>query len=269
MVQFEKFSDYISLERKGRSILVRFERSDRLNSISAKAMRELRDVARFLREDTESTAIILYGKDTGFSAGADLKDEEQANWGKGSLLEWRNNLRHGPDMCDAWEALEQVTICAIEKFCVGGAMALSLACDIRIIATDAHFRLPEIPLGMNMGWHANPRLVNLVGPARAKQITILGEAISAEEAMAWGLAQEITKSGEALTTAQTLADKYASLPPIPVRMTKQAIDMAAKALNPAATYMDRDQFMVAAASNDMQEAIKAFLEKKSVDFTGN
>lgn len=264
----ERFSDFITLERMGRTISVCFNHGDTINALSAKALRELKEVAQYLREDMESSVIVLSGQSTGFSAGFDLNDEEQANWEKSNLLEWRNNLRLGPDMCDAWENLEQVTICAIEKFCIGGGMALSLACDIRVMASDAYFRLPEVSLGMNMSWHSNPRLVSLVGPARAKQITILGDNIAAKEALSWGLAQEISPPEKSLSTALNLARRYAALPPLPVRMTKQSIDMAAKALHPATTYMDRDQFMITAQSEDLKEAIEAMKSKRAGIFTG-
>jgi enoyl-CoA hydratase/carnithine racemase len=142
------------------------------------------------------------------------------------------------------------------------------SCDIRVAGRSAYFRLPEIPLGMNMSWHSNPRLVNLMGPARAKLFVILGEKLYAPDALQWGLVEYLVDDGAALTEATTLAEKFARLPPLGVRMSKQSIDMAAKALNPAVTYMDRDQFALAATSKDQQEAVNAFLEKRKPTFTG-
>jgi enoyl-CoA hydratase/carnithine racemase len=177
-------------------------------------------------------------------------------------------MKVGPEMCDAWERLEQVTICAVEGFCIGGGSALAAACDIRIAGKSAYFRLPEIPLGMNMSWHSNPRIVNLIGPARAKLFIILGEKLHAPQALDWGLVEEVVEDGRALAAALALAGKFGDLPPLPVRMSKQSIDMAAKALNPAVTFMDRDQFALTATSRDQQEAIDAFLEKRKPKFTG-
>ena len=172
-------------------------------------------------------------------------------------------------MCAAWEALEQVTIAAIEGYCIGGGVALAVACDHRIIADNAFFRLPEIPLGMNMSWQTNPRTVALVGPSRAKQFTILGEPCSAETALSWGLADQVTEPGAALAAAHKLADRYAKVPPIALRMTKQAINVAASPLGHATSYMDRDQFAYAATTSDQSEAIQAFLEKRAPEFKGD
>lgn len=264
--------EFTQIEREGGVALVRFDRGDGLNALSAAAMRELTAVARSFEDDLETTAIVLAGGGAGgsrgFSAGADLADPELAQRKTKGLLARRHALKIGPDMCGAWERLEQVTIVAVEGFCIGGGTALAAACDIRVAGKSAYFRLPEVPLGMNMSWHSNPRLVNLMGPARTKLFTILGEKLFAPQALEWGLVEEVVEDGSALEAAMAMARKFAALPPVAVRMSKQSIDMAAKALNQAVTYMDRDQFALAATSKDQQEAIGAFLEKRKPNFTG-
>ncbi len=259
---------FTRIERQGRVAIVYFNRGDKLNALSVEAMRELTDVARSFEDDIETSAIVLTGATTFFSAGADLTDPELATREVMGLMARRQALRVGPDMCDAWEQLEQITICAVEGFCIGGGSALAASCDIRVAGRNAYFRLPEIPLGMNMSWHSNPRITNLMGPARAKLFIILGEKLAAPEAREWGLVEYVVDDGAALVEAQALAQKFADLPPMPVRMSKQSIDMAAKALNAAVTYMDRDQFALAATSKDQQEAVSAFLEKRKPNFTG-
>lgn len=261
--------EFTRVEKQGRVAIVHFERPDKLNALSVAAMRELTDVANSFLDDIETTAIILTGGGKNFSAGADLTDPEIATRNSKGLMARRQALKVGPDMCDAWERLEQVTICAVEGFCIGGGSALAASCDIRVAGCSAYFRLPEIPLGMNMSWHSNPRLVNLMGPARAKLFIILGEKLYAPDALQWGLIEYVVDDGAALSEAKVLAEKFAGLPPLAVRMSKQSIDMAAKALNPAVTYMDRDQFALAATSQDHQEAVSAFLEKRKPNFTGD
>jgi enoyl-CoA hydratase/carnithine racemase len=113
-----------------------------------------------------------------------------------------------------------------------------------------------------------PRIVSLIGPARAKQLVIFGEGLSAETSLAWGLADEIVEDGETLSAARLWAKKTVALPPNAVRMTKGAINAAANALHHATTFMDLDQYALATTSEDYREAIKAFLEKRPPKFTG-
>ncbi|HEY0106405.1 MAG TPA: enoyl-CoA hydratase/isomerase family protein, partial [Rhizomicrobium sp.] len=200
--------------------------------------------------------------------GADLKDPALDRRCAAGLLERRTMTRIGPDLCDAWEKVEQVTIAAIEKYCIGGGAALAAACDFRIAAKSAHLRLPEIPLGMNMSWHAVPRLVSLIGPARTKQFVLFGEKVDAAQAREWGLCDEIAADGEALAAARRWAAKIARLPPNAVRMSKQGVNAAANALHHATSFMDLDQYALATTSEDYREAIKAFLEKREPKFTG-
>lgn len=263
----EKIGDFITIEREGRVAILRFDRGDRVNALSVQLLRDLAAAARALRDDVGSSAIVLTGGKA-FTGGADLADPAIGKRAEASLLERREMLRAGPDMCDAWEALDQVTIAAIEGFCIGGGVALAVACDFRIVGQGAHFRLPEIPLGMNMSWHTQPRLVNLIGVSRAKQLTIFGEKVDAGKAEQWGLVDETCADGAALETARRWAEKVAALPPVSVRMAKRGITHAATALNAVSTFMDADQFALASTSEDHREAVTAFLEKRKPNFTG-
>nr|WP_070959962.1 enoyl-CoA hydratase/isomerase family protein [Hyphomonas sp. Mor2] len=264
----KSFGDFVELTRDGPIATVTLDRGDGRNAMSLKVMQALIDAAAYLASDTNANVVILTGAGA-FSAGADLKDPDRASLRDRTRLEQRQSLKLGPDMCGAWEALEQITIAAIEGYCIGGGVALAIACDHRLIAEDAHFRLPEIPLGMNMSWRSNPRTVALVGPSRAKQFTILGEPCPAAQALDWGLADEVTPKDGALAAAQALAKKYAKVPPIALRMTKQAMNVSATPLGYATSFMDRDQFAYASTTGDQAEAIRAFLEKRAPDFKGD
>ena len=181
-----KIGEFVTIARDGGVAVVTFDRGDGRNALSRQAILELTQVTRSFADDLETQAVILTGKGA-FTAGADLKDPAMDRRKANGLLERRHMVRIGPDLCDAWEKVEQITICAIEKYAIGGGVALAGACDFRVMGKSATMRLPEIPLGMNMSWHAVPRLVSLIGPARAKRIIIYGEDIRAEEAARWGL----------------------------------------------------------------------------------
>ena len=162
----------------------------------------------------------------------------------------------GPDLCRAWEEIEAVTIAAVEGYCIGGAAALVVACDFRVMGAEAYLRLPEVPLGMNMSWRSIPRIAALVGPSRTKQFVMFGEAIDAERCAAWGFADEVTAKGEALEGARRWAAKVAALPPLPIRMTKEAVNAVTAATAAASIYMDRDQYLPT-RTDDFREGVAA------------
>ncbi|MCX2980437.1 enoyl-CoA hydratase/isomerase family protein [Halieaceae bacterium IMCC14734] len=259
---------YLTIDKFDGYAIVSIDRGDGINALSRQLMRELIAAAESFADDLDTTAVILRGTDRVFSAGADLRDPEGNTSSKGKLIERRHALKIGPDLCDTWERMEQITICAIEGFCIGGGSALSLACDWRVAGASAYMRLPEIPLAMNMSWHSIPRLVRAVGPSRAKLYTVLGEKLTAPQALDWGMIDFMTADGGSLDKAIELAVKVAALPPISVRMSKESINMAANALNQATTFMDRDQFMLSSSSSDFPEAVDAFLNKRDPKFDG-
>ena len=247
---------------------VRLNRPAARNAFSLSLMRQLIEIAGFFAKSTEVQAVILTGAETYFSAGADLADPERLE-GCGTRLQRRQVAKLGPDLCQAWEDLEQVTIAAIEGYCIGGAAALAVACDFRIAGAGAYLRLPEIALGMNMSWRSLPRIASLVGPARAKRFAIFCEPCPADEALAWGMIDELAPRGGALAAAHVWAAKVAALPPIPVRMTKEAINAASGALHRATSVIDRDQWLLTSDSEDFAEGGRAFREKRKPAFKGD
>ena len=262
-----KIGEFVTVAREGAVATVTFDRGDGRNPLSRQLMLELTETARSFADDLATHAVILTGKGA-FTAGADLKDSAMSRNRPSGLLERRHLLKVGPELCEAWERVEQITICAIEKYCIGGGSSLAVSCDFRIMGKTAKTRLPEIPLGMNMSWHTVPRLVSLIGPSRTKQFVIFGDNVDAEKALAWGLADEVVPDGETLARARAWAERVAKLPPNAVRMGKQQVNGAANALHHATTFGDRDQYALAATSEDYREAIIAFLEKRDPKFTG-
>ena len=261
------YPDYIKIDYIDGVAEVSMERSAHRNALSAELMSALTQIAYDLALRTDIHAIILSGTPV-FSAGADLRDPALRR-GERTRLEQRRIMRLGLDMCAAWKALEQPTIAAIEGYAIGGGLALAVACDWRIMARDAHVRLPEVPLGMNMSWQANPMLVALIGPSRTKHLVILGAAVSAETAADWGLVDSLADSGASRAYARSLAVRVVALPPIPVRMSKRAIDVSASPLAYATSFMDIDQYAFTGETDDRREAVRAYFDKRPPKYSGN
>lgn len=258
----------IQIERRGRIAIVRLVRDDRSNALSLEVLRQLTQAARSLEADPDLAAVILTGNRSVFTMGADLKDPELRAARTARLAERRVLMQTGGRMCRAWEELEPLTICAIEGWCVGGGAAIAVSCDLRVAARNAMLYVPEIERGMNLSWGAVPRITHLVGPSKAKRIIILSEKIPAPRAADWGLVDELAEPGRALDAALAMAERVASMPPVQVRMIKQAINASANALDRAVSHADFDQYMVAAASGDFAEGVRAFLERRPPNYTG-
>lgn len=265
---FDHAWTHLNVSRREAVAEVALARTGARNALNGDLMAELTEVARRLRLRTDLLAVIVTGAERYFSAGADLS-ASQARVAQPTVMETRRALMAGPDLCQAWADIEAVTIAAIEGYCIGGACALAVACDFRVMGEGAYMRLPEVPLGMNMSWRTLPRLVALAGPSRAKQFVMFGEAADAARCLAWGMADEVVGAGEALATARLWADKVAALPPLPVRMTKEAISAIAAATAQASIYMDRDQYLLASRTGDYREGIAAFREKRPPKFKGD
>ena len=266
-------SDFVNIERglgpDGRIAVVRFDRGDGINALSPEALRQLTSAARSFEDDAATSVVVLTGSAKAFSAGFDLKDEEGRSRRQMDIGRLRRHLALGPRLTRAWQEMEQITIAAIEGFCIGGGVALSVALDFRVMANDAHFRVPEIGLGMNMSWQTIPRMLHLIGPARTKEAVILAdERIGAADAYQWGLVERLAEPGKAFEAAMALATKVARQPPLSVAMTKSTVNRLAHALDDLAAHMDVDQFALASMTEDHKEGIAAFLERRKPGFKG-
>jgi enoyl-CoA hydratase/carnithine racemase len=215
------------------------------------------------------SAVILAGQAKNFTLGADLKDPERASMRKQGLSQRRISLRLGPEMCEAWEKVDAITIMAIEGWCVGGGAALAVACDLRVMAKSATMYVPEVARGMNMSWGSIPRMTALVGPARAKRLAALCEKVDAATALSWGLADAVADDGAAVGKALEFARAAAALPPSALKMVKRDVTVAALALSQATAYRDLEAFALTEQSEDFAEGVSSFLEGRDPKFTGD
>lgn len=252
---------HLLLQTDGRLATVRLHRPASRNALSVALMRELTAVAHALAERCDIDVVLLTGDATCFTAGADLKDS--AGWADDSLplVQRREIAGVGWRLCKAWEELPQTTIVAIEGYAVGGGLALALACDWRVIADNAFVSLPEIALGIPLTWGAIARLVALVGPARAKRLTILCERLAAADALAMGLVDHVTPPGGTLAKADHIAQQVLAMPAAAVRMSKASVNAVATAGHLAAGHMALDQLMLAGASDESKAARAGALKR--------
>ncbi len=266
-------AEFVTIERglgpERRIAVVRFDRGDGINAMSPEALRQLTNAARGFEDDGDTSVVVLTGGADAFTAGFDLKDAEGRARRTMDIGALRRHLKLGPRLTRAWQEMEQITIGAIEGFCIGGGVALAVALDFRVMGSDAHMRIPEIGFGMNMSWQSIPRMLHLIGPARTKQAVILADQrISAGEAHEWGLVEEVADPGKAFDTAMALAWKVAAQPPLSVAMTKLTVNRLAHVLDDLASHMDVDQFALASLTEDHKEGVEAFLGKRKPRFRG-
>ncbi len=250
-----------ALSVDGRLAIVTLNRPAARNALSRALMRELTRTARELSERSDIDVVLLTGAGGVFSAGADLNDANA--WADDSLstIERREIASTGFKLCKAWEDMPQITIAAIEGYAVGGGLALSLACDWRVMADDAFVSLPEIALGIPLTWGTIPRLVNLLGPAKAKRLTILCERFNAADALTMGIVDYAAAKGGALAKAREIAAQTLAKPAASVRMSKESVNAAATILNHATSYMAHDQIALAAGSPESRAARGAALKR--------
>jgi enoyl-CoA hydratase len=247
--------DVFRVEERGFTAVITLNRPEKRNAMNLVMIRGLTELAETLALRPDLKAVVLTGGPEYFSAGMDLSDMVSLDLPNAPLVEQRKFLGYAPAMCQAWERMPQVTVAAIEGFCLGGGVSLASALDFRVMAESSRIRAPEIDLGMNMSWGTLPRLLHLVGPARTKELIIFGEDVGAQEALAWGFAQWITEDRHALEKALEIADKAAQKPAAPASMTKQTVNALATALDSLGSHMDRDQFLLSVSDPESRRRV--------------
>ena len=254
-------TDSVTMERDGALARVRFDRGGSLNAFDQDTILALTEVAQSLQNDLSVHAVVLTGAADVFAAGIDLKDGRMWHQDGMSDLEKREIFYRGVRLCQAWEDMPQITVAAMEGFAIGAGCALALACDFRILADNAFLQVPEVKIGLNLQWGALPRLITLVGPAKAKRICLLCERLPAADALSWGLVDDTAPAGQAQARAEEWARKTLEMPAATVRMVKEGINATANALHKATALADADQSQLSGAFVEAVAARDAFAKK--------
>jgi enoyl-CoA hydratase/carnithine racemase len=260
--------EYLIVERKDRIAVVTFNRPERLNALSMDLMREIEMVTEEFREDTETRVVIFTGGGKHFSAGADMRDPKRAVGSKDSLIKKQRQFHLGPRMIQKLYDMNQITIAAVNGGALGGGACIVSALDFRIGAEDCFCAYPEGRLGIPLSWISLPLCVHLVGPARAKRFVILAQRETAQTLKDWGFLDEVVPSDRLMDRALEMAGQYAALPPVAAQMIKRSVNAITSILDRSLMHMDSDQVLLASMTEDYQEGVKAFFEKRVPDFKG-
>jgi len=208
----------LKIDRDGALMLIRMNRPEKRNAINRQMHLELQAVCRQLADDFETRVVILSGEGAAFSSGADTSEWRDA--ASINELEVRHTSGIGSRTSAAIENLDQITIAAIHGFAIGGALVLTSCCDLRVAGESTWFSIPEVELGLPLGWNALPRLAREIGHARALELTITCDRFTAKQAHDYGLVTHLVADGEEEKTARDLAAKIIERPPLPVALTK-------------------------------------------------
>lgn len=231
-----------------------FNRPEKLNAINGAMLTEVQEVCRQLQTDAGTRVVIVTGAGRAFSAGADITNRRRPvdpavpahPPAPVPVLQERINAGSGNRASAALEALDQVTIGAINGLCIGGGVVLASCLDIRLAAQSAWFSIPEVDLDIPLTWNALPRLVRELGPARTKELVMACDRFSAADALQWGFVNHVVPDEDLLPRARALAARLLAKDAWSVAATKSAVNALAQLMAPdQATYSDREHLMLA------------------------
>ena len=257
--------DYENLlvEKRGRVALVTVNRPDKMNALNVRTREEILDVFKRLGEDPDIRVVVITGAgEKAFIAGADIGEFS----GK-TALEQRDVMIRTRAF-DAMEDCPKPVIAMINGYALGGGCELAMACDIRIASTRAKFGQPEIKLGMIPGGGGTQRLPRLIGEGKAMELTLTGDLVDAEEAQRLGLVNSVAAPEDLQARTMELADRIAAMSPIALAMAKKSVKNAARMDLTTGLDAESNLFALCFASEDKEEGVRAFLEKRKPVFQG-
>ena len=252
---------YILVDRDERVGIVTLNRPNVLNALNNHVVSELADaLAEFDRDDEIRCMVITGAGEKAFAAGADIKemsDKSPIDMMLGGF--------------EAWQRIRQIhkpLIAAVGGYALGGGCELAMHCDMIVASENARFGQPEILLGIIPGAGGTQRLARTIGKFRTMEMVLTGAQIPAQELVALGLVNRVVPKGEHLAEAVKLAKTVAAQAPIAVRLAKEAVQAAFETSLSEGLELERKNFFLLFASEDMREGMRAFIEKRKAEFQG-
>ncbi len=226
-----------------------------MNALSARVQADLSDAAAQVAGDPAVRAVVVYGGEKLFAAGADIKEMSGTSYVQMTQVSSRLQAA-----LNAVAAIGKPVIAAITGYALGGGLELALCADFRVMGENARVGQPEILLGLIPGAGGTQRLPRLIGPAKAKDMIFTGRFVGAAEALAIGLADKVVPDDHVYAAAVDMAAAYASGPAIALAAAKQAIDLGLETDLATGLEYERLSFAGLFATEDASAGMRSFLE---------
>jgi len=253
----------ILLDRKGAVAVIRINRPDKLNAMNSKVKEEIIHALGDLeKDDAVHVAVITGVGDKAFVAGADINEFA----GKKPIDQW--NAYGHTSLYNVVDRFPKPILAMINGYCLGGGCELAMACDIRVASDRASLGQPEINIGIIPGGGGSQRLPRLVGLGKALEMILTGERISAAEAHRIGLVDLVVPHADLEAKTMELAEKIASKSPAAVRLAKAAVKASMNMPLNEGLRHEQSLFSVVFSTEDKEEGVRAFLEKRSPAWKG-
>jgi enoyl-CoA hydratase len=251
------------LERRDRVAIITINRPDKRNALNIKTREEGAVLLEELRHDDSVGVVVFTGAgDKAFIAGADIAEFA----GRSAMMQ--RDVMTGRSLFTAIDSFPKPIIAMINGYCLGGGCELALACDIRIASENASFGQPEINLGIIPGGGGTQRLTRLVGEGKAMELILTGEIIDARTAFSIGLVNHVVPADQLEAKTIAIANRIADKGPLALRLAKEAVKLASRSNLDEGLRREIDLFALCFSTEDKDEGVKAFLEKRKPAFKG-
>jgi enoyl-CoA hydratase len=247
-------SDLLCVEVEAGIATIRLQRPP-MNALNVEIQEALRAASEEVTERRDVGAVVLYGGEKVFAAGADIKEMEQ--------MSYSDMVFHSRRLQSAFTAVARIpkpTVAAITGYALGGGCELALTCDFRVAAKNAKLGQPEILLGLIPGAGGTQRLSRLVGSAKAKDLVYSGRFVSADEALAIGLVDEVVEAEDVYAAARARVEQYVGGPALALRAAKEAIDRGLEVELDTGLEIESMQFASLFATKDRAIGMRSFIE---------